>query len=72
MMGTEPEAPYPCASHGVAGSVAFEFLPYLDGDPISANTLLEELFSHLRMPYRIAPAENGFVCVIYKTVSLTV
>src|SRR5260221_12998765 len=52
-----------------AGSVTFEFLSHLVGDPISTNTLFEELFGPLRMPYRIAPAENGFVCVIYKRFS---
>jgi hypothetical protein len=41
----------------------------LVGDPISTNTLFEELFAPLRMPYRIAPAENGFICVIYKRFS---
>jgi hypothetical protein len=29
----------------------------LVGDPISTNTLLEELFASLRMPYRIAPVQ---------------
>jgi hypothetical protein len=30
----------------------------LVGDPLSTNTLLEELFASLRMPYRIAPVER--------------
>jgi hypothetical protein len=42
--------------------------PHLVGDLISTNTLLEELFASLRMPYRIAPVER---CVIYKTLELT-
>jgi hypothetical protein len=66
------EAPYRCPSHGVAASVTFEFLLYLDGNPTSTNTLLEELFSPLGMPSEIAPEENSFICVIYKTVRLTV
>jgi hypothetical protein len=66
------QAPYRCPSHGVAASVTFKFLLYLAGNPTSTNTLLQELFSPLRMPYRIAPAENSFICVIYKTVQLTV
>ena len=38
--------------------MTFEFLSQLVGDPISSNTLFEELFALLRMPYRIAPAER--------------
>jgi hypothetical protein len=68
-MGTEPQSSVPLRVAWSSWSVTFEFLPHLVGDPISTNTLFEELFAPLRMPYRIAPAENGFICVIYKRVS---
>jgi len=44
--------------------------PHLVGDPLSTNTLLEELFAPLRMPPQIEPVER--VCVIYKALQLSV
>jgi hypothetical protein len=58
-------------SYSEAGLVILSVpAPHLVGDPISTNTLLEELFAPLRMPFRTAPVER--VCVIRKMLQLSV
>jgi hypothetical protein len=69
MMGTEPRSSVPFRVAWSSWIGNFRVSLTFGRRPISTNTLFEKLFAPLRIPYRIAPAENGFICVIYKRFS---